>query len=171
MGRAGIGESDRDDLIQGFVLDLIARAGRFNSQKGSWEAFVIVVCENRYATILEHRCAGSRSQKSEAGSLNRPIYDAEGNRTEFGATMDESAQARRTGQYRRSCQEVCDLAEDLAYVLDQMPPTMRKNCNLLMRGSKVEAARQLGVSHGSLYETIGRILVRFEKAGLRDYLS
>jgi hypothetical protein len=58
----------------------------------------------------------------------------------------------------------------LANVLSQMPPTMRKICEVIMRDSKAAAARELDISQGALYEILGRIRLRFEKAGLRDYL-
>ena len=170
IGRAGLTESDRPDLIQEFALDLLQRRKSFNPEAASWEAFVVVVCENRYATILKHRQAEMRSHKREAGSLNRPIKDAEDKRTEVGATIPDSQQARRTGQHRPPLEEARDLAQDVAEMLDEMPPTMRKLCEILMRDSKAVAARELRLSQGGLYELIGRIRTRFETAGLRDYL-
>ena len=38
-------------------------------------------------------------------------------------------------------------------------------------GEKAAARRELGISQGALYEILQRILARFEKAGLRDYLG
>lgn len=171
IGRAGFRDADRPDLVEDFVADLLQRRKKFDPNAASWEAFVVVVCENRYATILEHRQADKRSHEREAGSLNRPIRDAEGNRTEVGATIPDSQHARRTGQHRRSHEEVSDLAHDVAEVLNQMPSQMREVCEILMRDSKAAAARELGVSQGALYDTLGRILKRFENAGLRDYLK
>ena len=171
IGRAGFTESDRPDLIQKFAFDLIQRRKNFDPNTATWEAFVVVVCENCYATILEHRNAEMRSHQREAGSLNRPIKDADGNRTDFGSTTPDSQQARRTGQHRRSAEETWDLAQDVADVLDKMPPTMRKVCEIAMHESKAAAARELGISQGALYEILGRILTRFENAGLRDYLN
>lgn len=52
IGRAGLTEADRDDLLQEFALDLIQRRQQFDPRFGTWEAFVVVVCENRLATIL-----------------------------------------------------------------------------------------------------------------------
>ena len=171
VGRAGFTKSDRPDLLQEFALDLIQRRNHFDPNTATWEAFVVVVCENRFVTILEYRQAEMRSHRREAGSLNRPIKDADGNRADFGSTIPDSQQARRTGQHRRPNEEACDLAQDLADVLDQMPTTMRKVCEIVMRDSKAAAARELGISQGSLYEILDRILTRFEKAGLRDYLK
>lgn len=171
IGRAGFAEADRADLLQEFALDLLQRRKNFDPGRATWEGFVVVVCENRYVTILEHRHADMRSAVHEAGSLNRPVKDKDGQRTEAGATMPESQQARRTGQHRRSHDEACDLAEDVVTVVNQMPPKMRDVCELLMRVSMAAAARQLGMSQGAIYEMRGRILARFENANLRDYLA
>ena len=171
IGRAGFTESDRPDLNQEFALDLLQRRKNFNPETATWEAFVVVVCENCYASILEHRQAEMRSHAREAGSLNRPVKDGEGRRTERGATIPESQQARRTGQYRRSHEEEWDLPEDVAEMLDQMPPTMRKVCELVMCGTKTSPAREIPMSQWALYEMFERILSRFENDDLRDYLK
>ncbi len=171
IGLAGFTESDRADLLQDFALDLLQRRKNFNPKTANWEAFVVVVCENRYATILEHRQAKVRSQEREARSLSQPIRDGEGNLTNLGATLPDSQSGKRTGRYRRSDQDASDLAHDVATVLEQMPPMMRKVCEIVMRDSKAAAARELGISQGKLYEILGRVRARFEKAGLRDYLA
>lgn len=171
IGRAGFTKSDRPDLLQEFALDLLQRRKNFDPDTATWEAFVVVVCENCYATILEHRQAEMRSHSREAGSLNRPIKDADGKRADFGSTIPDSQQAQRTGRPCRSQEEAWELAQDMADVLDEMPPMMRKVCEIVMRESKAAAARELGISQGALYDILDRILTRFEKAGLRDYLA
>ncbi len=171
VGRAGLTKSDAPDLFQEFAIDLVRRRPKFDPDKASWEAFVVVVCENRYATILAHRCAEKRSYKREAGSLNRPIKDPEGNRTDLGSTIPVSQQARRTGQQRRTDADASDLAHDVADALDQMPPLMRELCELLKYIPKTEAARELGITRSRLYEIQAPILKRFENANLRDYLQ
>lgn len=171
IGRAGFKEADRHDLLQDFALDLLQRRKSFNPETANWEAFVVVVCENRYATILEHRQAEMRSHEREAGSLNRPLKDSEGKQAEGGETVPESQQARRTGQHRRSQEEAWNLVQDTADVLGQMPPRMRKVCEVVMSDSKSAAASELGISQGALYEILGRILTRFSKAEMRDYLK
>lgn len=168
--RAGFSRSDYDPLVQDFAVNLVRRKAKFDPTRATWQGFVVVVCENHFASILEHRHAEMRSQEREAGSLNRPVKDAEGNQTDFGSTIPDSQQARRTGQHRRSGEEAWDLAQDVAGVLDQMPPMMRKVCEIVMRDSKAAAARELGISQGALYEILGRVLTRFENANLRDYL-
>jgi RNA polymerase sigma-70 factor, ECF subfamily len=171
IGRAGFKEADRQDLTADFVLDLLQRRKSFDADIATWEAFVIVVCENRFVTILEHRRAEMRSHKREAGSLNRPIKDGEGNETPLGATLDDSQGAKHTGQDRRSDEESWDMAHDIAAVLSTLTPQLRQLAEALMSDSKSAARRELGVSQGTLYELLGRMRARFEKAGLRDYMK
>jgi RNA polymerase sigma-70 factor, ECF subfamily len=168
VGRAGLTKSDREDLFQDFALDLIQRRQKFDPNSGNWEAFVVVVCENCYATILKRRLAQMRSHKREVGSLNQAI---DGKPTELGALISESQQARRTGRYCSPHKETLDLALDMAEVLREMTPRMLKVCELLMRGSKAEAKRELGIPQGVLYEILDRVSLRLEKAGLRDYFK
>ena len=171
IGRAGCTESDHLDLIQEFSLDLIKRCKNFDPKRANWKGFVVVVCSNCYVTILEHRQAEMRSPYREAGSLNRLIKDADRDWTEFGSTISDSQQSWRTGHYPRSREDAWNLKHDVAVVVGQMQPTMRKVCKIVMRDSKATAARELGMSQGSLYEILGRIRARFEKADLRDYLK
>ncbi len=170
VGRAGFTESDRLDLLQEFAVDLLQRREKFNSEAANWEAFVVVVCENRYATIFEHRQAEIRSPDREDGSLNRPIKDAEGSRTEFGATISDSEQGRRTGQYRRTHEEASNLIHDVALLLEQLPPRLRPIAERLQQMSKEDVARELGVSSKTIYRRVAEIRQRFERAGLRAYL-
>lgn len=171
IGRAGFKEADRQDLTADFVLDLLQRRKSFDPNTATWQAFVIVVCENRLVTLLEHRRAEMRSHKREAGSLNRPIKDGEGKETPLGATLDDSQRAKHTAQDRRSDEESWELAHDIEQVLSTLPPQLRQLAEALMTDSKSAAKRHLGVSQGALYELLGRMRARFEKAGLRGYMK
>lgn len=171
IGRAGFKEADRQDLTGDFVLDLLQRQRSFDPNTATWQAFVIVVCENRFVTILEHHRAEMRSHKREAGSLNRPIKDGEGQETPLGATLDDSQRAKHTGQVRRSGEEAWEMAHDIEAVLSTLTPQLRQLAEALMSDSKSAAGRELGVSQGKLYELLGRMRARFEKAGLRDFMK
>ncbi len=171
IGRAGFNEADRQDLTADFVLDLLQRRKNFDAVTATWQAFVIVVCENRFVTILEHRKAEMRSHKREAGSLNRPIKDGEGKEKPLGATLAEPQGAKHTGQDRRSDEDSWELSHDLAAVFKTLTPQLRQLAEALMSDSKSAAGRDLGYSQGKLYERLGRLRARFEKAGLRDYMK
>ena len=171
IGTAGFTESDRPDLIQEFALDLIERRKKFNPKTANWEAFVVVVCENRFATILEHRRAAMRFCSREAGSLNRPVKHGTERGIDIGDTIADSQQELRTGRRRRPHEEASDLARDVAYVLDHLTPHFREVCERMKHDSKASVARDLCMSQGAFYNLLERIRTRFEKAGLRDYLA
>ncbi len=170
IGRAGFTESDRPDLLQEFVVNLFERAEKFNSTMASWEGFVVVTCQNHFVTILERCSAQMRSRDRESGSLN--AAPRTGKRGDIGSTIPESQQDRRTGSRSRSHEEQFGVAHDLAEVISTFPPRLRELCRRIMSGSsKAAAAKELGMSQAELYEVLGRIRSRFEKAGLRDYLK
>lgn len=166
IGRAGIRECEREDLIQDFVLDLIQRSESFDPSTATWQAFVVVVCENKCAAVLAHRKAAMRSRDREAGSLNH----TGGKRADIGSTLADSQQEIRTGQRRRPHAEASELVQDVANVLDQLPPLLRDLCERLKHGSISEVARELKTSPKTLYRRIAQLRQRFERADLRDYL-
>lgn len=172
VGRAGFTAADREDLFQQLALDLLQRRKKFNPQAGTWKAFVVVVCENCLATILEHRRAEMRSPEREAGSLNRRVRDSEGNYTELGETLPDTLPGRRTGYYRRSAAETVDLVEDVRSVTARLPQRLREICRRLQAGeTKLAIARRLGIPQGAFYVLLRQIATHFERAGLRDYLA
>jgi RNA polymerase sigma-70 factor (ECF subfamily) len=169
IGRYGFTESDREDLTQDFVLNLLERAKSFDPTIASWEAFVVVTCQNHYSTIVEHRTAQMRSRDREAGSLNATPRG--GKRADIGSTMAESQQDLRTGRRTRSHEDAFGLIHDLAVIEAQLPHRIRELFRMIKEGvSKRAAARALGISQGELYEIHRRYRVRFEKEGMRDYL-
>lgn len=161
IGRAGFTESDRDDLRQSFRLNLLERRRHFDSAK-NWEAFVVVVCENFYATVLERQLAEMRSPHREAVSLNQKLPSGS-------SLADASADDSRRNKPRSDTAQ-WELSEDTKTVLADMPPMMRKACEILMRDPKRRVESELGMSHGSLYELLDRAVMRFDKAHMRDYL-
>lgn len=172
IGRAGLTESDRQDLVQEFAEDVLRRRQKFDADTGTWEGFVVVVCQNRYATILERCRAKKRSHECEDGSLNRSIWDADGNRTDLGDTLPDTQQELRTGQRRRALHEAWELSQDLTDLLRSLPPLAREVCKLLIRGrSKAAVARELGISKGTMRQIVSHVLKRFENTDLRDYVK
>jgi len=169
--RYGFPRSERESLLQDFACNLHARRAKFDPSIATWEAFVVVVCENHFANLLEHRGAEMRAREREGGSLNDQIKDTAGKWTEVWSTIPDSQRSRHAGHYARTDEEQWELQQDMAEVLATMPPRMRKVCEMLMSGSKTAAAAELQMSQWSLYELLERVLVRFEKAGLRDYLK
>lgn len=146
IGRFGFTESDREDLRQSFRVKLLERTPEYDPYK-KWNAFVVVVCKNHRASLLTHRLAEKRTPFREAES-EAPIEDCQ----------------------PRTLTDQWELREDTRTVLAEMPPMMRKACEILMRDPKRRIAPELGISHGSAYGLLDRALARFERAHMRDYL-
>lgn len=165
----GFSPEDREDLFHDFAFDLLQRKEHFDPTAGTWEAFVIVVCENRFAALLEHRCAQKRSDRSEAGSLNDPVED-EGLTLSLGDTLPETQRFAHTRRSPRPPEEAADLQLDVASVIASLPPHLRDLCERLKRGTVSDAARATGAHRPSVYDAIRVLRERFEDAGMRDYL-
>lgn len=146
VGRYGFSEADRDDLRQSFRLKLLESKPDFDPNM-KWEAFVVMVCKNHKSSLLTHRLAEKRTPFREAESES-PIEDRQ----------------------PRTLTDQWELREDTRTVLAEMPPMMRKACEILMRDPKRRIAPELGISHGSAYGLLDRALARFKKAHMRDYL-
>lgn len=171
IGRAGFRQSDLEDLIQELVLDLWKRREHFDPQKGSWEAFVVVVCENGTASILAHRQAALRSPKHEYGSLNCSVSDANGRCTEADVDVVESQHCIRTCQRFVTHEEASEVELDVSRALDQLDPQSQELCKRLMVSSISDVARETGVSRQNIYRQIATIRQHFESAGLRVYIQ
>lgn len=168
--RTGFSWSDFESMVQDFAANLARRRLKFDPAKCTWHGFVVVVCENHFADLLKRRVAELRLRARET-SLNRTIRDAEGDRTEFGATIPAGQHARRTGQYQPSHEEISDNAMDIADVLNSLPVGLGRIAELLMKGmSKEDVACELKKSSKTIYRRVARIRKRFEKAGLSVYL-
>lgn len=168
IGKAGFRPSDLYDLIQEFALDLVQRRPRYDPRKGTWEAFVIVVCENRAASLLAHRRAAMRTPEREERSLN--CAPSQGRCPESLSDVSEAQHRQRTGQRFWTHEEAVDFQLDVAQALNPLPPEARTLCQGLMAGSISEVARQRGVSRQSLYRQVAPIRRQFENAGLSLYV-
>jgi DNA-directed RNA polymerase specialized sigma24 family protein len=160
---------DREDLMHDFAADLLHRKLHyFDPKDGTWEAFVVVVCQNRVASILIHQRAEMRYQR--ASSLDESTDDADGIEVRIGETLADDCHERRTGCRPRSWIDAADLAMDLAEFLATLTPKTRAMCDELMATSISEAARQIRITRVSAHARLNRIRLACERSDLREYL-
>ena len=167
IGRAGFNESDRDDLRQSFCLNFLQRRERFDPEKANWEGFVVMVCENFSASLLRRQLAEKRTTLRECMSLDQSSPSGQS----IGSLTADNRVRRHRQVVQRSGPSQWELSEDTRAVLADMPPMMRKTCEILMRDSKKTAEHELNMSHGALYELLDRALKRFEKANMVEHLK
>ena len=170
IGKAGFTASDRDDLEQELILDLLRRLPKFNPKRAQLNTFIARVVEHKIASLIEARKAGIRDYRRCPFSLNDRFEDEEGRSVERVDTFDQEDYLLRTGAQSRPSDELSALTIDVAAVVKTLPPELRELCRRLKAESVTEISRDTGVPRGTIYEGIKRLREIFEDAGLRDYL-
>lgn len=170
IGQAGFTASDRDDLEQELILDLLRRLPKYNPKRAQLNTFIARVVEHKIATLIEARKAGIRDYRRCPFSLNDRFEDEEGRSVERVDTFDQEDYLLRTGAQSRPADELSALTTDVAAVLEGLPPELRELCHRLQAESVTEISRDTGVPRGTIYESIKKLREIFEDAGLKDYL-
>ncbi|MEZ4600614.1 MAG: sigma-70 family RNA polymerase sigma factor, partial [Syntrophotaleaceae bacterium] len=89
VGRVGFTESDREDLEQEMLMDLLQRLPKYNADRAQRNTFIARVVEHKIATIIEARKAGLRDYRLCNCSLNDRLEDEEGGSVERMETIDQ----------------------------------------------------------------------------------
>ena len=170
VGQAGFTPSDREDLEQEMVLDLLRRLPKYNPERAKLNTFIARVVEHKIASLIEAQKAGTRDYRRWACSLNERFEDDVGRSVERVDTIDQEDYLLRTGAQSRPTEELSSLAVDVATIIDALPPELRELCRRLKAETVSEISRDTGVPRGTIYESIKKLREIFEDAGLRDYL-
>ena len=170
IGQAGFTASDRDDLEQELILDLLRRLPKYNPKRAQLNTFIARVVEHKIATLIEARKAGIRDYRRCPFSLDDRFEDEAGRSVERVDTFDQEDYLLRTGAQSRPADELSALTIDVAAVLETLPPELRELCRRLKAESVTEISRDTGVPRGTIYESVKNLREIFEDAGLKDYL-
>jgi DNA-directed RNA polymerase specialized sigma24 family protein len=123
--RAGASAAEEEDFRQDILLDLVARAGRFDPDRGSWPAFVCVVTGHAAATIAQRR--GREAIELPAGD-------------------DDFVDSQST---------MVDLAIDLTRIFERSPERIQSVIALIAEEGDVASARRASsLSRASFYRTL-----------------
>ena len=164
VGRAGFTPSDRDDLEQEMLLDLIQRMPKYDPDRAGARTFIARMVAHKIADIILARKAGMRDFRICFCSLDDHLEDEEG------GLIALEEYLVRTGKLARPVSERHDLFIDIHKVMARLPPKLRELCRRLKTETVAEIARETGVSRAVIYESIKKLRAIFEEAGLRDYL-
>ena len=170
VGRVGLTDSDREDLEQEMILDLLQRLPKYNPDRAQRNTFIARVVEHKIATIIEARKAGLRDYRLCNCSLNERLEDEEGGSVERMETIDQEDYLRLTGGLSRSTAELRDLSIDVRQAIEKLPPELRELCRRLGVDTITELSRDTGVPRGTIYESLKKLRAILEVAGLKDYL-
>jgi len=170
VGRVGFTESDREDLEQEMILDLLQRLPKYNPDRAQRNTFIARVVEHKIATIIEARKAGLRDYRLCNCSLNERLEDEEGGSVERMETIDQEDYLRLTAGLSRSTAELRDLSIDVRQAIEKLPPELGALCRRLNVNTITELSRDTGIPRGTIYESIKKLRSILEDAGLKDYL-
>ena len=135
----------RGDYAQDLSMAILARAGKFDPSRGEAGAFLHVVLESAVANVLRNFHAAKRTPPGERESS----VDREDSR------LTDSDQTR-------------DLVLDVQDALVRLPKPLREFADRVANSDTLaEAARDLGISRGTLYARLGSIRKRFESSELQ----
>ena len=170
VGKAGFTASDREDIEQELILDLLRRLPKYNPKRAQRNTFIARVVEHRLASLIEEQKAGIRDYRRCRCSLNECFEDADGRSVERVDTFDQEDYLLRTGGQSRPSEELNRLAIDVAAVIEGLPHELRNLCRRLKAETVTEISRDTGVPRGTIYESIKKLREIFKDAGLRNYL-
>jgi RNA polymerase sigma-70 factor (ECF subfamily) len=158
IGKYGFTRDDYEDLKQELALDLLMRLSKFDPSKASLNTFVARIVDRKIANIIRDRRREKRDWRCEVVSLDEE-------------TIDQDECDRRFGRYDRPEAERRDMRLDVSLAVSALPSDLGSLAERLVRQTIAEAARDLGVPRGTLYDTaIARLRKTFQDKGLHEYI-
>ena len=149
-----LGDSDRDDLIQDFMMALVQAAPRYDSRKARWKTFVCRVLNRRYRHILRNLMAPENGAPAMAAF------------SDFEEGYEESlVDPETTGDDPHAA---ADLRMDVDAAIARMPDRLQVIARLLMVHTPSAVARILGTSPAAITRAMARIRGHFEQAELAE---
>ena len=159
IGRFGLTESDREDLQQDFILELLKAFRRFDPAKSSRKTFIARVLDRKFKHIVRNGATRMRHEARDPVSLDRVME-------RYTPTAD--VRMNHTGQVCIGGQQRIELRLDLEQVLATLPARLRRICELRKIYSPAEIARRLDVVPSTVCRAIAKVRAHVKAAGLDD---
>lgn len=162
-----LGAHDREDLEQDLVLAVLLKAAAFDRTKAAIRTFASAVIRNE----ILHR---SRDMKHHAENhiTTTSLYDEVGEGKEstlLHETLDSAKCKAAKGLHEPNPYKLVDLAHDLQVARKYLSTRQKKLARLLSTTTKSQAAIELGVSRGTVYQEANAIREVLEALDLEDY--
>ena len=162
--------TDRQDIEQELFLDLLTRLPRFDAARCKRSTFVHRVVNNRVAGLLQERSAQKRGGGLTLASLEDDAGGDDGPPEPRWATLDQRL-CRRDAPSPREADNRRDLQIDTAAAIAGLPDDLRDLAESLALRNPSAVARERGVPRRTVRDRIAQIRARFERLGLRIYVS
>ena len=170
VGKVGFTESDRKDIEQELLCDILRRLPNYDRRRGKMTTFISRVVNHRISTLIEEQTARMRDFRQRAWSLNDPLVAKDGRTYEPAQQINADEYLQRTGKRCRTEAERVELSVDVRALVESLPEDLQDLCHRLSTQSVTDISRETGVPRGTLYDSIVRLRAIFEEAGLQEYL-
>lgn len=141
--------SDREDVEQELLLEIVVRWPCFDPRKANREAFVEQIVRNKICKMLRDRRRLKRDTRRE---------------------VPFDARVHAVAQSDAAIESLC-LRIDVGSVLPNMPQHLRDACDELRRESLAAAARRIGMPWSTLAHHLDQVRAAFRRAELDQYLG
>jgi len=165
VGHYGFTVSDREDLEQELMLDLLKRLPQFDPKQANRKTFVDRVITHGVASLIACQKAKMRDYRRNGGSLNEKVDSPEGDRVERADLLEAE-----TYQPGRPDEEVCLLKLDVQAIVARLPDELGVLVISLGTRSVTEIAREMGIPRNVLCKRIEKLRQSFGNAAMRKYL-
>lgn len=156
---------DHEDLEQQLWLRLQEKEDRFDSTKGTWQAFANTVVTSAAKNLIRKAKAGKRYCPNLVSMSN--MVDTGESLTLGDVLDDESNHRRRT--FRRT--DLTELQVDVRDMMSRLSEDQAKIAAMIPSHGLSEVARLLGLSRCEVKREIAHIRERFETSGLQKYFE
>jgi RNA polymerase sigma factor (sigma-70 family) len=146
---------DADDIAQDLFLDLWRRRAAFDPSRASFATFADRVIAHRVASLLcsTARLRAERQHLSLDDGAERPVL------------ADSLPDPQAVSEVDQA------LALDVRRFLEELPPALRRCCDLLLTPNLRAASAEAGLHRSTIYENARRLRRLAERAGLRNYVA
>jgi RNA polymerase sigma-70 factor (ECF subfamily) len=146
-----VSHSDREDVEQTLVLELLRRLKGFDGSRSDLTTFVRAAIHHAVSDFVRSQKAAKRG-KGQTSSIEQ-------------LPTDTRVLSRVDGELASA-----DTTLDMQELLRRLPAELKRVAELLEVESVTETARRLGVGRGTVYRRLLEIREFCERPGLRKYL-
>jgi len=168
--RPSFSRSDSGDVEQDLYLHLLNQIQQFDPARGSLNTFIARVIDSAVAMLVRERRRGKRTPAAGvvAQSLEVMVDQADGPPAPLGATLSQADVERRTGGDATSEIDLFELADDVAHLIDALPPELQAVCRARMERNRSETERDLGLSRRNYDAAMAVIRQHFAQGGFGE---
>jgi RNA polymerase sigma factor (sigma-70 family) len=164
--RPSFSTSDTEDVEQDLFVHLLNQIQQFDPSRGSLNTFIARVVDSAVAMLVRERGRNKRAPATGViQSLEVMVDQADGPPAPLGATLSQADAERRTGGRSMSGIDLFELADDVAHLIDALPPELQAVCRARMNRNRSETERELGLSRRGYDAAIQQIREHFAQGG------